>query len=288
VTAPSFGIMTPPSHTGYLELLETWRAADSIPAIEHAWLFDHLMPIGGTPDGPTMEGWTLLAALAANTQRLELGLLVTSNRFRPPALLAKMAATVDVIAGGRLVLGIGVGSRPHPPSAHREYDAHGIPFLDVPDAVAGLAEACTIIDRLWTSDEPFDFEGHHYRLTGAWCNPKPVRRPRPPFMIGGRSTPTMRIVAEHADIWNMPGGAIDDAAERSRLLDRLCGEIGRDPNEITRSMAIPVSTDDVDSTRQHVAATLAAGFSHIVLILSPPYSADIAHQTADQIIDEFV
>src|ERR1044071_3657943 len=148
-TEPSFGIMTAPQQVLYEDLLRVWREADAIPAIEHAWLFDHLMPIGGDPLGPAHEGWTLLSALAARTERLRLGVMVTSNRFRPPALLAKIAATVDVVSGGRLDFGIGAGSRPGHPVARREYEGHGLPFHDFGHSVAALAEACTVIRRLW-------------------------------------------------------------------------------------------------------------------------------------------
>lgn len=110
-TATSFGIMTAPMQVAYKDLLRVWLEADAIPQIKHAWLFDHLMPIGGDPNGPAFEGWTLLSALAAQTERLRLGLLVTSNRFRPPAMLAKIAATVDVVAGGRLEFGKPRGGR---------------------------------------------------------------------------------------------------------------------------------------------------------------------------------
>ena len=199
-TRPRFGIMTPPSQVDYDDVLRVWREADTIPQIEHAWLFDHLMPIGGDPNGPAYEGWTLLSALAAQTVRLRLGLLVTSNRFRPPAMLAKIAATVDIVSGGRLEFGIGAGSRPSYPSARREYEAHGLPFHDSGHAVGSLAEACTVIRRLWTEAEPFDFQGTYLNLTGAFCNPKPVQRPHPPILIGGRSAATLRVVAEHADV----------------------------------------------------------------------------------------
>jgi len=174
---PSFGIMTPPMNVGYDDLVRVWREADGIPAIEHAWLFDHLMPIGGDLDGPIFEGWTLLAALAAQTSRIRLGLMVTSNRFRPPAVLAKIATTVDMVSGGRLDFGIGAGSRPSVPIARREYMAHGLPYHDSAHAVGSLAEACTIVRRLWTEDAPFDFDGAYHHLEGAFGNPKPVQRP---------------------------------------------------------------------------------------------------------------
>jgi alkanesulfonate monooxygenase SsuD/methylene tetrahydromethanopterin reductase-like flavin-dependent oxidoreductase (luciferase family) len=191
---------------------------------------------------------------------------------------------VDVVSGGRLDLGIGAGSRPNHPLARREYDAHGLPFHDTADAVESLAEACTVIRRLWTSDEPFDFHGTHVRLTGAFGNPKPVQRPHPPILIGGRSSATLRVVAEHADLWNIPGGDIDDVVRRSALLDRYCAGIGRDPATITRSIHLPVSYEDPDSTRKAVAEALDAGFRHVVLGLSAPYPADVPRWVADEIV----
>jgi alkanesulfonate monooxygenase SsuD/methylene tetrahydromethanopterin reductase-like flavin-dependent oxidoreductase (luciferase family) len=279
---PSFGIMTAPMQVDYHDVLRVWREADAIEEIEHAWLFDHLMPIGGDPDGPIFEGWTLLSALAAQTERLRLGLLVASNRFRPPAMLAKIAATVDVVSGGRLDFGIGVGSRPSHPLARREYEAHGLPFHDLDNAVGSLAEACTVIRRLWTSGEPFDFHGDYLDLTGAFCNPKPVRRP--PILIGGRSAAVLRIAAEHADLWNIPGGDLDDAVRRSALLDRYCAEIGRDPASITRSIHLQVSYDQPDSARNAIGAAIGAGFQHLVLGLPAPYPAKVAQWVTDELI----
>ncbi|MGQ4513745.1 LLM class flavin-dependent oxidoreductase [Streptomyces sp. DW26H14] len=275
--------MTPPMQVGYADILRVWREADAVPEIEHAWLFDHLMPIGGDPQGPAYEGWTLLSALAAATGRLRLGVLVTSNRFRPPAMLAKIAATVDVVSGGRLDFGIGVGSRPDHPVARREYEAHGLPFHDSAHAVASLAEACAVIRRLWTETEPFDFDGSHVRLTGAFCNPKPVQRPYPPIVIGGRSAATLRVAAEHADVWNMPGG-IEDGAARGALLDRFCEEIGRDPASITRSIVLPVSYERPGETRRSIDAATGAGFQHIVLGLPAPYPEGVARWVADELI----
>jgi alkanesulfonate monooxygenase SsuD/methylene tetrahydromethanopterin reductase-like flavin-dependent oxidoreductase (luciferase family) len=282
--SPSFGIMTAPSQVDYRDILQAWREADTIPEIGHAWLYDHLMPIFGDLDGPTYEGWTLLSALAAQTERLRVGVMVTSNRFRPPAILAKIAATVDAVSGGRLEFGIGAGSRPSVPFARREYEAHGLPYHDAAYAVGSLAEACTIIRRLWTEDKPFDFDGAYYQLTGAWCNPKPLQRPHPPILIGGQSPGTLRVVAEHADVWNMPGGDLDDAIRRSADLDRLCAEIGREPASITRSIVLPVSYQQPAATLDAIRTAIDAGFAHVVLSLPSPYPANVAAWVANELI----
>ncbi len=280
----SFGIATAPQRVDYADILRVWCEADTVPEIEHAWLFDHLMPIGGDRLGPIFEGWTLLAALAGQTSRLRLGLLVTSNRFRPPAMLAKIATTVDVVSHGRLVLGIGAGSRTSVPEARREYDAYGLPYVDFADSVDALAEACAVIKLLWTESEPFDFDGRHVHLAGAFGNPKPVQRPRPPILIAGRTARVLRVVAEHADVWNIAGVDIGDAATRSELLDRYCTEIGRDPASIIRSFHVPVSYDDPAATRDKVGAAIGAGFSHIVLSLTNPYPDGIARWVAGEIV----
>ncbi|WP_239153391.1 LLM class flavin-dependent oxidoreductase [Virgisporangium aliadipatigenens] len=276
--------MTAPQQVTYEDILRVWREADGIPEIAHAWLFDHLMPIGGDPHGPAFEGWTLLSALAARTERLRLGLLVTSNRFRPPAMLAKIATTVDIVSGGRLDFGIGAGSRPTYPPARREYDAHGLPYHDFAHSVDSLGEALTVIRRLWTEREPFDFEGAHHVLKGAFGSPKPVQRPHPPVMIGGRSSALLRVVAEHADLWNIPGGDLDDVVRRSALLDRYCAEIGRDPASITRSIHLSVSYERPDATREAIAAAVGAGFTHVVLGLGAPYPQGVARWVADELI----
>ena len=285
-TPLSFGIATAPQQVSYGDVLRMWREADTIPQIAQAWLFDHLLPIAGDPDGPIFEGWTLLSALAGQTERLRLGLLVTSNRFRPPAMLAKIAATVDVVSGGRLEFGIGAGSRTDIPSARREYDAYGLPYHDAAYAVGSLAEACTVIRRLWREDQPFDFHGRYYDLTGAFCNPKPVQRPGPPLVVGGQATRTLRVAAEHADVWNFPGGDIGAAVGRGAVLDQFCAEIGRDPASITRSLVLPVSYDHPGGTRDSIAAAAGAGFRHIVLSLPAPYRDHAAQWVAGEIIDK--
>jgi alkanesulfonate monooxygenase SsuD/methylene tetrahydromethanopterin reductase-like flavin-dependent oxidoreductase (luciferase family) len=283
---PRFGIATAPQQVAYRDILRVWREADTIPQIEHAWVFDHLLPIAGDLNGPIFEGWTLLSALAAQTERLRLGVMVTSNRFRPPAMLAKIAVTVDVVSGGRLDFGIGAGSRPSLPMARLEYEANGLPYHDFAHSVGNLAEACTVIRRLWTSAEPFDFDGSYLHLTGAFGNPKPVQRPHPPILIGGRATATLRVVAEHADLWNIPGGDIDDAVARSAMLDRFCAEIGRDPAAITRSTTVAVSYEHPGKTRDAITEAIQAGFPHIILSLRAPYPEKAAHWVAEELIGQ--
>jgi alkanesulfonate monooxygenase SsuD/methylene tetrahydromethanopterin reductase-like flavin-dependent oxidoreductase (luciferase family) len=280
----SFGIATAPQQVDYADILRVWREADTVPELEHAWLFDHLMPIASDRLGPIFEGWTLLAALAAQTSRLRLGVLVTSNRLRPPAVLAKIATTVDVVSDGRLEFGIGAGSRTSIPEARREYDAYGLPYVDFRDSVDALGEACTVIKRLWAELEPFDFDGRYVHLAGAFANPKPVQQPHPPILIAGRTARVLRVVAEHADVWNIAGYPLDECQARSALLDRYCAEIDRDPASITRSTSVRVAYEDPAGARDAVEAAVVAGFTHIVLSLSGPYPDNVARWVADQIV----
>jgi alkanesulfonate monooxygenase SsuD/methylene tetrahydromethanopterin reductase-like flavin-dependent oxidoreductase (luciferase family) len=199
-------------------------------------------------------------------------------------MLAKIAATVDIVSGGRLDFGIGAGSRPGHPLARREYEAHGLPFDDFSHSVGSLAEACIVIRRLWSESQPFDFSGSYVQLVGAFGNPKPTQSPYPPILIGGRSASVLRVVAEHADLWNIPGGDIDDAVSRSALLDRYCEEIGRDPAAVTRSIHLSVSYEQPNMTRDAISEAIGAGFGHIVLGLPAPYPANVAQWVADELI----
>jgi alkanesulfonate monooxygenase SsuD/methylene tetrahydromethanopterin reductase-like flavin-dependent oxidoreductase (luciferase family) len=191
------------------------------------------------------------------------------------------------VSGGRLEFGIGAGSRPSIPWARREYDAHGLPYADFPDSVGALGEACTVIRRLWTEAEPFDVDSHHVPLTGAFGNPKPVQRPHPPITIGGKAASTLRVVAEHADRWNIPGGDLADTVSRSALLDRYCAEIGRDPASITRSIHLGVSYEAPDLTRTAIAQALDAGFTHVTLGLPAPWPDGVAGWVAREVLGGF-
>lgn len=290
--AVSFGFKTPPVHTTYAEILRVWDEADAIPELQHGWLWDHFLPLFGDPAGPILEGWTLLAALAARTRRLDLGLMVTGNAARLPAVLGKMASTVDVISGGRLVLGIGVGAtaldRPRQEIAVREYEAYGLPLVSPDDGIARLDETCAILRRMWTEDV-FDFHGRHFRLLGCVNEPKPVRRP--PLMIGAWGRRALRVVAEHADLWNVPGPPHNDVrylAERVAILDRHCVDVGREPAAITRSAQVVVSYTEPGVTRQAVAQLVDLGFTHIVLSLGAPYPPNVGRWLVDEIVSSAV
>lgn len=275
----SFGIKTSQMGTSYAEILRTWQEADQLPVFEHAWLWDHLVPLRGDVRADALESWTLLAALAAQTQRLRLGVIVTSNRLRSPTLLAKMAATVDVIAAGRLDFGIGTGgsrlSSDDPAArasganpAEREFQAYGVPLVAPGQAVRDLAESCTIIRRMWTEAEPFDYTGPSVQLKGAVCAPKPVQTPHPPILIGGSGDHVLRIVAEHGDIWNYPGPPSKHFHQCNDVLNAHCAAIGRDSDQITRSMQTVVRCDEPDAaatTRSVLIDMINAGVSHIVL-----------------------
>ncbi len=274
-----FGIKTAPQNTTYEDMKRVWLEADEVPAIEHAWLFDHFMPLSNDPTGPCLEGWTLLAAYAALTKRLRLGLMVTGNTYRHPAVLANMAATVDVISNGRLDFGIGAGWN------ELEHTAYGIPLYAPGERIKRMGEACEVFRLLWAETKP-DFNGQYYQLKGAYCEPKPVQKPYPPITIGGGGEQlTLRMVAKYADIWNMPGGPVEDFKHKSEVLDGHCAKIGRDPWTIERSIQVLVNPNDMQSTITAVQSFIDIGVTHIVLSLRPPYPEQIAHRLAQEVIE---
>jgi F420-dependent oxidoreductase-like protein len=222
-----FGLKLSGQDTTIESLRNIWRIADE-GGFDHVWVFDHLASIGeGGPDRPIYEGWMLQAAIAQATKRVHLGCLVTGNTYRNPALLAKMAVTVDHLSGGRLEFGIGAAW------AEIEHQMYGIEGLD--HRVGRLRESLEIIKSLFTQERT-NFDGRYYQMKDAIANPKPIQKPHPPFWIGASGPTTLKLVARHADVWNISGGDPAHAGELTERLEQACAEIGRDPSQIRRSI----------------------------------------------------
>jgi F420-dependent oxidoreductase-like protein len=257
---------------------EVWRIADEA-GFDHLWDFDHFHPIGAAPlDGDIFDGWSLLAAMAEATTRVRLGNMVTGNTYRHPTVLAKIATTVDHLSGGRLEFGLGGAW------AEVEHTMLGIEFPGVGERLRRLDEACHVIKKLWT-EEKADFDGRYYHLQGAFANPKPVQKPHPPIWIGGGGErKTLRIVAEHADVWNMAGGDVDMARHKVEVLERHCADVGRDPAEIRLSVQLRFDESDADATLRDAESFLQAGFTELVVIVGEPNAAARAERVAREVL----
>jgi F420-dependent oxidoreductase-like protein len=222
-----FGIQTPQEGATFDALAEHWRTADDL-GFDSVWIDDHFYSVVRPRSEAQMEAWTLLAALARETKRIGVGILVTCNSYRNPALLAKMAATVDVLSGGRLIHGVGAGW------FEGEYRGYGYDFPDIRTRLAQLDESLQVQKLLWTSERP-SFAGRFYRLEEAWCEPRPVQRPYPPILIGGGGEKILlRIVARHADLWNGAGTA-PELARKIGVLREHCAAEGRSIDAIRRT-----------------------------------------------------
>ena len=274
-----FGIKTAQLHATHEGLLDVWREADTLPIFEHAWVNDHFMPLGDNPAGPCLEGWTLLATLAAQTRRLRVGVMVTGNTYRHPAVLAKMAATVDIIAHGRLNFGIGAGW------SEREHLAYGIPLPPPGERIRRLGEACEMIRRLWT-ETVVSFDGRYYHLSEAYCEPKPIQKPYPPFVIGGDGEQLIqRVVARYADIWDCSVDSPEEYRHKSAVLDSYCTAIGRDPATIERSRHISIDPSDLGTARLQTRSFIEAGATHFIYHVPVPYSRGIVRRLSEEIAE---
>lgn len=267
-----------PQHTTYEAMRKVWKETDANPAFAHAWLFDHYAPIYSDVNGPCLEGWTTLAALAAETTRIDIGLMVTGNTYRHPAVLASIAATVDIVSNGRLQLGIGAGWNEY------EHSSMGIPLYPPGQRIRRLDEACQIIKQLFTQHTT-TFAGRYYQLEDARREPKPVQKPYPPFVIGGSGEQlTLRVVAKHANIWNYVAGPVEEFKRKVGILQQHCDAVGRDFNTIELSTQVRVDYADLSSARQRVQEFIEAGASHFVFTISDPYPDDIVARIADEVV----
>ncbi len=219
-----FGVCLPQFGSAWSDVADVARACDRL-GFDSVWAVDHFF---GVPDAtvPLFEAWTEMAAVASITERVRLGHLVLCVSYRHPAVLAKMAATLDHVSQGRFVLGMGAGWH------QMEYQAYGIPFPPISRRLQELDEALSIVRKMWTED-PASFYGEHFHIEDAWCRPRPVQQPHPPILIGGTGERVMlRIVAEHADIWNNLGWAHGQVGKKLEALRRHCDARKRDVDQI--------------------------------------------------------
>jgi F420-dependent oxidoreductase-like protein len=305
-----FGVQTAPQNTTWKELSATWKLIDSLD-YDTAWTFDHFFPILSDPSGPCFEGWISLAALAAATSRVQAGVLVTGNTYRHPAVLAKMAATLDHASGGRLIMGIGAAW------FEMEHNAYGIPFQTTAERIHRLDEAAEIIKRLW-SETQVTFEGRYYQLKDAYCEPKPLQQPRPPIMIGGSGEKlTLRVVARHADQWNTFGSpelfrhkievlkehcvavgrtfddieiswagaalVTDSLEEKDELLRRFAAAFGITPEQY----ALGALVGSASEVRDRIAKLIDVGVTHFIPIANTPFNHESIRRFAEEVIPAF-
>jgi alkanesulfonate monooxygenase SsuD/methylene tetrahydromethanopterin reductase-like flavin-dependent oxidoreductase (luciferase family) len=230
-----FGICTD-QNMPWEKNVERWQLFERL-GYESAWLCDHLVQ-PSRPNGPYLEAWSLLAGLAARTEKIRIGVLVTSNTFRFPQVLAKMAVTVDHISNGRLEVGLGAGWY------EPEHTMFGIPFPETKELVGRFREAVQVIDLL-TREDTSSFDGKYYQLKDAQSRPASIQKPRPPLVIGAFGPRMLKIVATYADTWNAFGTPAE-MRERNQMLDDYCRELGRDPDTLDRSLYYWVPKSDAD------------------------------------------
>jgi F420-dependent oxidoreductase-like protein len=258
---PSLGIKVSPQNCTIGDLRAVWRIADEA-GFDHLWAFDHFNPIFSDVAGDVFEGMTLLAAMAEATSRVRIGLMVAGNTYRHPAVLAKMATTIDYLSGGRLEFGLGASG------AEVEHTMLGIPFYTAGERIRRLAEALTVCRKLWT-EERASFDGRYYTLTEAISNPKPLQRPHPPIWVGGGGEKlTLRVVAEHADVWNVIG-SVEEVVRKASVLDQHCADVGRDPAEIKRSVQPRFDPADPAAMVDLLHAYIEAGFTENIIYVPP-------------------
>ncbi|MGY9082664.1 MAG: TIGR03560 family F420-dependent LLM class oxidoreductase [Acidimicrobiales bacterium] len=261
-------IKTPPHHATWGEFLDVWKTADEIDVFESAWNWDHFYPLAEPFDGPNLEGWTMLGALAQATSRIRIGAMVNGMHHRHPAVTANMAATLDHISGGRFELGMGAGWN------FQESEAYGIPLGTLRERSDRFEEGMEVIVSLLANQET-NFSGNYYELAGAWCEPKPVQS-KIPMVIGGKGrVRTLRTVARFADQWDMTFP--DDAAawlELDGVLRHHCERVGRDQSEIARSIHLGFDTDsDPAALADQAASFFDVGVDIVVWSMRGPMDA---------------
>lgn len=247
-----FGLFTSTTGISWPQLQSLWQHIEAT-GWDAAFVTDHFMPNTRDPLDDTLECWTALSGLALSTQRLRIGTLVVGNTYRHPAVVAKMAATVDIMSGGRLICGLGGAWQ------RNEHTAYGIPFYTVGERLNRLEEACQVMLSLWHESKA-TFQGKYYQLTEAPLFPKPVQQPHPEFLIGGGGEQkTLKIVAKYADHWNVWGGP-ETLRHKGEVLEKHCGAVGRDATQIIRSANMPMAITDRADEQERLVRGLMQRF----------------------------
>ncbi|MGH2686779.1 MAG: LLM class F420-dependent oxidoreductase [Actinomycetota bacterium] len=270
-----YGLKTSPQETTFDAMKAVWQEADGIELFESAWNFDHFYPIFSDSTGPCMEGWVTLTALAAVTERIRIGCLVTGIVYRHPAVLANMASTLDIVSNGRLELGVGAGWN------QEECDAYGIELGSLKERFDRFDEAMAVLDGL-LRHETTDFDGCYFQLRAARNQPKGPQRPRPPITIGGSGRRrTLRVAARYADHWNHPGGSPSEIAEAKEVLHQHCADLGRDPGEIRTSTHVRYAGDT--SALVDTCAALEGVVDTAIVYIPPPHEPKTVNVVAEAV-----
>jgi F420-dependent oxidoreductase-like protein len=250
-----FGLDVAQHQLTWSELLNRALYAEEA-GFDGLWVFDHFKPLYGDPDGPCLEGWALLAALAASTTRIRLGTLVTGMTYRHPSVLAAEAVTVDQVSNGRLELAVGAAW------FEGEHRMLGIPFPRIRERVERLEEGIQVM-RFLMAEDGASFEGRHFRLEDATYRPRPLQRPHPPIWVGARGEQlTIPVAARRADAWHA-AGSIGELRRKAGVLDRHAERAGRDPGSILRASDLSLS-EPWDEVRRRAEELDGLGFSYLV------------------------
>jgi F420-dependent oxidoreductase-like protein len=306
-----FGVQTGQQSVQWPAISSLWEKADQW-GYDSLWTFDHFYPIFvPDPSGPCMEGWTTLTALSQRTKRARIGALVNGNTYRNPCITAKMAATLDQITGGRVNLGLGAGW------FELEHRSFGIDFKTVGGRLQALDESCEIIKGMFTQDK-MTLKGKHYTVTDAMCNPKPVQKPHPPLLIGGSGEKSLlKIVAKHADMWNMPNASAETMAQKIGVIRRHGDIVGRDTEQIENAAMISMCYRAPKEREEMMAGLVAmmsqqtpqqarkqmmiggrdecletierytkVGVTHFIFMMMAPYFEDEVQRFAEEVIPQ--
>ncbi|NND83850.1 MAG: LLM class F420-dependent oxidoreductase [Acidimicrobiia bacterium] len=272
-----YGIKTNPHHTTWEAMLTTWQYADEVGVIDSAWVFDHFYPIFGDTDGPCFEGWVSLSALAQATSRLKVGTMVNGMPYRHPAVTANMAATLDVVSGGRFQLGLGAGWN------QLEADAYGITLGDTLTERFDRFDECVEIVVGMLTNEETTFEGKYFSVTNARNEPKGPQTP-PPVVIGGSGEKrTLRTVAKWANHWNATPMDAETWAHKVSVLERHCADVGRDPSEIEKSLMLRFNPTEPSGLGEQLRMCGDLGVDTAIINLPSPQSPDHVDIVADVI-----